>query len=52
MTIVAQRSSQTIFLSRRNIMEGVAVLHETIHEFLGGKKMNVVTFKTDFENGL
>jgi hypothetical protein len=51
MAIVAQkviRPSQTAFLPRRNIMEGVVVLHETLHE-LHRKKMNGVIFKIDFE---
>jgi hypothetical protein len=42
MTIVAQeiiRPSQTTFLSRRNIMEGATVLHETtMHELHREKK--------------
>jgi hypothetical protein len=40
--------TQTAFLSGRNIMEGVIVLHETIHE-LHRKKHSRVIFKIDFE---
>jgi hypothetical protein len=40
--------SQTAFLSGRNIMEGVIVLHETIHE-MHRKKQNGIIFKIDFE---
>jgi hypothetical protein len=32
----------------RNILEGVVILHETIHE-LHNKKMDRVLFKIDFE---
>ena len=39
---------QTAFLPGRNIMEGVVILHETIHE-LHTKKRNGVIFKIDFE---
>lgn len=39
---------QTAFLPGRNIMEGVVILHETIHE-LHTKKQNGVIFKIDFE---
>jgi len=39
---------QTAFMPDRNIMEGVVVLHETIHE-LHTKKQNGVIFKIDFE---
>jgi hypothetical protein len=42
------RPSQTAFMPRRNIMEGVVILHETIHE-LHRKKMNGVILKLDFE---
>jgi hypothetical protein len=41
-------SSQTAFLPGRNIMEGVVVLHETIHE-LHRKKKDGVILKLDFE---
>jgi hypothetical protein len=40
--------SQTAFMPGRNIMEGVIILHETIHE-LHRKKMNGVILKLDFE---
>lgn len=36
-------------MSGRNIIEGVIVLHETIHE-LHRKKMNGLILKLDFEN--
>jgi hypothetical protein len=39
---------QTAFMPGRNIMEGVVVLHETIHE-LHTKKQYGVIFKIDFE---
>ena len=42
------RPSQSAFLPGRNILEGVVVLHETIHE-LHRKKMDGVIFKIDFE---
>ncbi|WVZ73514.1 hypothetical protein U9M48_021813 [Paspalum notatum var. saurae] len=42
------RPSQTAFLSWRNILEGVVVLHETLHE-LRKKKLNDVVLKLDFE---
>jgi hypothetical protein len=38
--------SQTAFIPRRNIMEGVVVLHETIHEMYK-KKMSGVILKID-----
>jgi hypothetical protein len=41
--------SQTAFLPGRNIMEGVIVLHETIHE-LHRKKQSDLILKIDFEN--
>jgi hypothetical protein len=40
--------TQTAFMLGRNIMEGVVILHETIHE-LHTKKSNGIIFKTDFE---
>jgi hypothetical protein len=40
--------SQTAFMPDRNIMEGVIMLHETIHE-MHRKKMNGVILKLDFE---
>jgi hypothetical protein len=39
---------QTDFISGRNIMEGVIVLHETIHE-MHRKKQDGVILKIDFE---
>jgi hypothetical protein len=45
-TVVIQ--NQTAFMPGRNIMEGVVILHETIHE-LHTKKSNGVIFKIDFE---
>jgi hypothetical protein len=40
--------TQSAFMSGRHILEGVVVLHETIHE-LHRKKMDGVIFKIDFE---
>jgi hypothetical protein len=40
--------SQTTFILGRNIMEGVIMLHETIHE-IHRKKMSGVILKLDFE---
>jgi hypothetical protein len=40
--------TQSTFIPGRNIMEGVIILHETIHE-LHRKKMNGLIFKIDFE---
>ena len=40
--------TQTAFMPGRNIMEGVVILHETIHE-LHTKKRDGVIFKIDFE---
>ena len=40
--------TQTAFMQGRNIMEGVVILHETIHE-LYTKKRDGVMFKIDFE---
>jgi hypothetical protein len=40
--------TQTAFMPGRNIMEGVLILHEAIHE-LHTKKANGVIFKIDFE---
>ncbi|XP_062193487.1 uncharacterized protein LOC133896859 [Phragmites australis] len=42
------RPSQTTFLPGRNILEGVAILHETIHE-MHRKKLSGVILKLDFE---
>jgi hypothetical protein len=41
------RPMQTVFMPRRHILEGVVVLHETIHE-LHHKKLNGVLFQIDF----
>jgi hypothetical protein len=49
--LVAQkviRPSQTAFLPGWYILEGVTILHETIHE-LHKKKLSGVVFKVDFE---
>jgi hypothetical protein len=40
--------TQSTFLPGRNIIEGVIILHETIHE-LHMKKLNGVIIKIDFE---
>jgi hypothetical protein len=40
--------TQTTFILGRNIMEGVVILHETMHE-LHRKKQSGVIFKSDFE---
>jgi hypothetical protein len=40
--------SQSAFIPGRNIMEGVVVLHEMIHEIYR-KKMNGVILKIDFK---
>jgi hypothetical protein len=42
------RPTQTAFMPGRHILEGVVVLHETIHE-LHRKNMDGVLFKIDFE---
>jgi hypothetical protein len=42
------KPTQTVFMPGRHILEGVVVLHETIHEF-HRKKMDGVLFKIDFE---
>jgi hypothetical protein len=50
-TSIAQKiisPTQTAFLPGRNIMEGVVVLHETIHE-MHRKKQSGVILKIDFE---
>jgi hypothetical protein len=41
--------THTTFLPGRNIMEGVIILHETIHE-MHRKKQSEVILKLDFEN--
>jgi hypothetical protein len=51
MALVAQKSiqpSQTTFMSGRNIMDRVVILHETIHE-MHRKKLGGVIIKLDFE---
>ena len=40
--------TQTAFMSDRNILEGVVVLHEMLHE-IHVKKLDGVIFKVDFE---
>jgi hypothetical protein len=40
--------TQTIFISGRNILEGVVILHETLHE-LRRKKGKGIILKLDFE---
>ena len=40
--------TQTAFMPDRNILEGVVVLHETLHE-IHTKKIDGVVFKVDFE---
>jgi hypothetical protein len=42
------RPSQTAFMQGRNILDRVAILHETVHE-LHSKKLNGVILKIDFE---
>jgi hypothetical protein len=42
------KPTQTAFIPGRHILEGVVVLHETIHE-LHRKKLDGVLFKIDFE---
>lgn len=42
------KPSQTAFMRGRNILEGVIVLYETIHE-LQRKNMNGLILKLDFE---
>jgi exonuclease III len=42
------RPTQSAFIPGRNILEGVVILHETIHE-LHSKKLDGVLFKIDFE---
>jgi hypothetical protein len=42
------RPSQTAFMQGRNILDGVAILNETVHE-LHSKKLNGVILKIDFE---
>jgi hypothetical protein len=40
--------TQTAFMRGRNILEGVVILHETIHELHKKKRFGVI-FKIDFE---
>jgi hypothetical protein len=40
--------SQNAFMQGRNILDGVVVLHEAVHE-LHSKKLNGVILKLDFE---
>lgn len=42
------KPTQTAFMQGRNILDGVVVLHETVHE-MHTKKINGVIFKIDFE---
>jgi hypothetical protein len=44
----AVRLLQTAFMQERNILDGVVVLHEAVHE-LHSKKLNGVILKLDFE---
>jgi hypothetical protein len=44
------KPTQSAFMPGRNILEGVVILHETIHE-LHTKKMDGVLFKINFEKG-
>jgi hypothetical protein len=51
MTGIAEKlvsPSQIAFIPGRNIMEGVVILHETMHE-IHRKKMSGVIFQVDFE---
>jgi phosphate starvation-inducible protein PhoH len=42
------RLTQTAFMPGRHILEGVVILHETIHE-LHRNKMDVILMKIDYE---
>ena len=42
------RPTESAFIPGRNILEGVVILHETIHE-IHKKKLDGVLFKIDFE---
>ena len=42
------RPTQTAFMQGRNILDGVVILHETLHE-LHTKKLNGVILKIDFK---
>jgi hypothetical protein len=45
------RPTQTAFMPGRHILDGVLILHETIHQ-LHRKKLDGVLLKLDFEKGL
>ena len=42
------KPTQITFMQGRNILDGVVVLHETVHE-MHVKKLNGVIFKIDFK---
>ena len=42
------RPTETAFMQGTNILDGVVILHETVHE-MHRKKLNGVIFKIDFE---
>jgi hypothetical protein len=42
------KPSQMTFMSGQNILEGVIMLHETIHE-LNNKELDCIILKLDFE---
>ena len=42
------RPSQNAFMQGRNILDGVVILHETVHK-LHRKKLNGIILKLDFE---
>ena len=42
------RPSQTAFMQGRNILDGVVILHETVHA-MHRKKLNGLILKIDFE---
>jgi hypothetical protein len=42
------RPTQTTFMQARNIIDGVVIFHEKVHE-LHRKKLNGLIFKIDFE---
>ena len=42
------KPTQTTFMQGRNMLDGVVILHETVHE-MHTKKLNGVIFKIDFE---
>ena len=43
------KPAQTMFMQGCNILDGVVVLHETVHE-LHRKKLNEVIFEIDFKS--